>query len=70
VTLRTVRFGAWRTSELTQWEYADWEFLDEDGSVLHLVSGVAAYDFTLEKFHELGTTDRKSHFLLEGVTLS
>lgn len=58
------------TGDLTQWEYADWEFLDEDGSVLHLVSGVAAYDFTLEKLHELGTTDRKSHFRLDGVTLS
>lgn len=58
------------TGELTEWEYADWEFLDEDGSVLHLVSGVAAYDFTLEKWHELGTTNRKAHFRFTGVTTS
>lgn len=63
---------AWfiNTNELTQWQYADWEFLDEDGSVLHLVSGVAAYDFTLEKFHELGTLSRRAHGVLTGVTLS
>lgn len=58
------------TNELTQWQYADWEFLDADGSTLHLVPGVAAYDFTLEKLHELGTTSRRAHGVLTGVTLS
>lgn len=58
------------TNELVEYQYADWEFLDEDGSVLHLVSGVAAYDFTLEKFHELATLSRRAHGKLTGVTLS
>jgi hypothetical protein len=58
------------TGELTQYQYADWDFLDEDGSVLHLVSGVAAYDFTLEKFHELATLSRRAHGVLTGITLS
>lgn len=58
------------TGALTQWQYDDWAFLDEDGSVLHLVPGVAAYDFVLEKFHELGTLERKAHGRLTGITLS
>lgn len=58
------------TGELVQYQYADWDFLDADGSVLHLVSGVAAYDFTLEKFHELATLSRRAHGKLTGVTLS
>jgi hypothetical protein len=57
------------TDELVQYQYADWAFLDEDGSVLHLVSGLASYEFVLEKFHELATLSRRAHGVLTGVTL-
>lgn len=57
------------TEELVEFQYEDWAFLDEDGSVLHLVPGVAAYTFTLEKLHELATLSRRAHARLVNVSV-
>lgn len=38
---------------------SDWEFMDEDGAVLHRVANADAYEATLFKYHEL-TTDRRN----------
>lgn len=56
------------TDELVQFEMSDWEWMDEDGSVLSRVSGVDAYEATLFKYHELATTKRNAHSLMSGLT--
>lgn len=47
---------------LVQYEMSDWEWMDEDGSVLARVSNQDAYEATLFKYHELACTQRNSHF--------
>lgn len=54
-------------SHLTQHESSDWEWMDEDGSVLSRVSGVDAYEATLFKYHELTTDKRNAHTLITDV---
>lgn len=58
------------TAHLTQHEMSDWEFMDEDGSVLSRVSGEDAYEAVLFKYHELTTDKRNAHVLIEDLTES
>jgi hypothetical protein len=46
---------------VTQHQNSDWEFMDEDGSVLSRVSGEDAYEAVLFKYHELTTDQRNVH---------
>lgn len=55
------------TDHLVQFVASDWEFMDGDGSVLSRISGVAAYEATLEKFHELATDRRNAHGKITGL---
>lgn len=57
------------TDHLVQFVASDWEFMDADGSVLSRVSGVAAYEATLEKFHELATDRRNAHGKITGFVV-
>lgn len=56
------------TSHLKQHQSSDWQFMDEDGSVLFRVSGQDAYEATLFKYHELTTDARNTHGLCTGLT--
>jgi hypothetical protein len=58
------------TSQLTQYQMSDWEFMDEDGAVLSRVSGVDAYEAILFKYHELATSKRNAHCLVSDLTES
>jgi len=49
-------------------EGTDWEWMDRDGNVLSKIPGKDAYQATLYKYMNLGTTSRKSHLRLSGVT--
>jgi hypothetical protein len=58
------------TKRLQQYRAADWEFMEEDGSVLSRVSGVDAYDATLFMYHELATDARNAHARIADLTES
>jgi hypothetical protein len=57
------------TGHLMQFVASDWEFMDGDGSVLSRVSGVAAYEAALYKFHELATDRRNAHGKITGIVV-
>lgn len=46
----------------------DWDWMDEDGSVLHRTDRRDRYTAVLYQYCQLGTTARNAHFKLEGVT--
>lgn len=52
---------------IKQHQSSDWEFMDEDGSVLNRVSNADAYEATLFKYHELTTDRRNVHGLIEDL---
>lgn len=56
------------TDYLTQYQMSDWEWMDEDGSVLHLTTGVDAYEAVLFKYHELATEKRNAHGKIVDIT--
>lgn len=56
------------TSRLTQHQSSDWEFMDEDGSVLNRVANVDAYEATMFKYHEITTDQRNAHGVVEDIT--
>ena len=56
------------TQHLTEYMQSDWEFMQEDGSVLSRVSGVDAYEFILFKYMELATDKRNAHGKLVDIT--
>lgn len=58
------------TKRLQQYRAADWEFMEEDGSVLSRVSGQDAYDATLFMYHELATDARNAHARIADLTES
>lgn len=58
------------TSHLTEYMASDWEFMQEDGAVLHWLGTVDQYDFTLFKYAELATDQRNAHGLLKDITHS
>jgi hypothetical protein len=47
---------------------SDWEFMEEDGSVLFRVSNSDAYEATLFKYAELATDQRNTHGLIKDIT--
>ncbi len=49
-------------------QQSDWEWMDEDGSVLKQELGKDRYIAYLFKYSQLGTTRRNSHFILTGIT--
>ena len=59
-------FGV-NTSHLIQFQMSDWEFMQEDGSVLFRVAGFDAYEATLFKYHELATDKRNAHAVLKDL---
>jgi hypothetical protein len=58
------------TKNLINFEMADWEFMDRDGSVLSRVSGEDAYEAVLYSYRELATDQRSAHGLISSVTES
>jgi hypothetical protein len=58
------------TAHITQHQSSDWEFMDDDGSVLNRVDGYDAYEATLFKYHELTTDQRNTHGVVEDITES
>jgi hypothetical protein len=55
------------TSHLIQFQMSDWEFMQEDGSVLFRVAGFDAYEATLFKYHELATDKRNAHAVVKDL---
>lgn len=53
---------------LTEYQMSDWEWMDEDGAILHRVSGVDAYEATLFKYAELATDKRNAHAVVKDLT--
>lgn len=49
-------------------QLADWDWMDEDGKVLHRENRKDRYTAVLYKYCQLGTTHRGAHFKLTGVT--
>ncbi len=49
-------------------QLADWDWMDEDGKVLHREDRKDRYSAVLYKYCNLGTTHRGAHFKLTGVT--
>jgi hypothetical protein len=58
------------TAHLIEFILDDWDFMDEDGAVLSRVSGKAAYEAALLKFHELATDKRNAHGRIVDLTES
>ena len=56
------------TDYLTFHQAADWEFMQEDGSVLNRVSGYDAYEATLFTYRELATDRRNAHGRINDIT--
>jgi len=56
------------TGHLTEFQMSDWEFMEEDGSVLFRVSNSDAYEATLFKYAELATDQRNTHGLIKDIT--
>jgi hypothetical protein len=56
------------TSHLTEFQMSDWEFMEEDGSVLHWLGTVDQYNFVLYKYHEFATDKRNAHGKLVDIT--
>ena len=59
-----------KTDNITQHQASDWEFMDEDGSVLSRVSATDAYEAVLFKYHELTTDRRNVHGRISDLTES
>ena len=59
-----------KTDNITQHQASDWEFMDEDGSVLSRVSATDAYEAVLFKYHELTTDRRNVHGRIDDLTES
>ncbi len=58
------------TDHIMQHASSDWEFMDEDGSVLSRVSGEDAYEAVLFKYHELTTDRRNVHGRIDDLSES
>jgi hypothetical protein len=58
------------TKRLQQYRMSDWEFMEEDGSVLSRVSGQDAYEATLFCYHEVATDARNAHARIADLTES
>jgi hypothetical protein len=56
------------TKSLFWAEAGDWDWMDQDGSVLKHETGYDRYQAVLYKYANLGTTQRDRHFLLSGIT--
>jgi len=56
------------TKRFMQYTMSDWEFMDEDGSVLNRVPNVDAYEGTLFRYHELATDGRNAHAKIADLT--
>ncbi len=54
--------------ELAIYRLADFDWMQEDGSILSRVSGVDAYEAVLYVYQELGTSMRNAHVLLSDIT--
>lgn len=54
-------------TRLINYEMADWEFMDKDGSILTRVSNKDAYEATLFKYDELASDDPADHVLIKNV---
>ena len=54
--------------ELAIFRLADFDWMQEDGSILSRVSGVDAYEAVLYVYQELGTSMRNAHVLLSDIT--
>ena len=53
----------WQTYSMS-----DWEFMQEDGAVLHRVPNTDAYEATCFRYMELATTQRNANTKLSGIT--
>ena len=49
------------TDHLVEFMMSDWEFMQEDGSVLSRVANADAYEFVLFKYMEVATDQRNTH---------
>ena len=54
--------------ELAIYRLADFDWMQEDGSILSRVSGVDAYEAVMYVYQELGTSMRNAHVLLSDIT--
>lgn len=57
-------------STLAMYQLADWDFIDDDGSILKWVSGYAAFDATLFHYANFGCTQPKANGVIRDLDLS
>ena len=55
------------TKKLVQHQLTDWEFVDEDGSVLSRSATTDDFEFRLASYRELGCTQRNAHGVYEDL---
>ena len=55
-------------NELSIYRLADFDWMQEDGSILSRVTGKDAYEAVLYVYQELGTSMRNAHVLIEDIT--
>jgi hypothetical protein len=53
---------------LSFYQLSDWDWMDDDGSILSRVQNKDAYEATLCKYCELGCTERNAQTLLTDIT--
>jgi hypothetical protein len=58
------------TGELWIAQAGDWDWMDDDGAILHMVSGYDAYEAVLYWYSNLVTKKRSSHGVMTAVTTS
>jgi len=56
------------TSRIQCYAMSDWEWMQEDGSILSRINRTDAYEATLFRYMELATDGRNAHCKLEGIT--
>ncbi len=58
------------SAHLIEFVLDDWDFMDEDGSVLSRVSNTPAFEAAFLKWHELSTDKRNAHGRIDDITES
>lgn len=56
------------TDHLTEFQSSDWDFMDEDGTVLLRTGTTDAYQFVLHKYMEFATDQRNTHGKVTDLT--
>ena len=68
---RYVKDGRLYGLDLETWKLyhmMDWDWLDDDGSVMHRVTDRAVWEATLARYADIGCSKPKGNFMMTGIT--